>query len=758
MWKRFRFGFRSAPGASTLGALVLAGCAGGSTSTAPRPAQQPETPPAAQAEPAPTPEAQPAPVALGIDLDTVRAGLFDNGKMWTFEYPPLQYFAETYDFTPDSVWFERARLGALRLPTCTASFVSPNGLVMTNHHCARESVSAVSQPGENLLDNGFYARALADERAIEDLYLDQLITIVDVSEEISAALEGATTDAERSEKRDAASEAISARIREEYGGETEGIEVEIISLWNGARYSAYVLKRYSDVRLVMAPELMLGQFGGDPDNFTYPRYSLDMSFLRIYDQNGEPLKPEIYFSFSEGGAAEGDVVFVVGNPGGSSRLQTVAQLEYRRAVQDKAILDLYTSRLEVLQAYYAEDTEEAESIDLRNQIFSHLNAQKAYTGIWEGLHDPVIRAKRLDAERRFLAAIESDPELAKEYSGLAEQMAEIQDEKANYAADFGAFLALGSPDFTSSVMLRAIWGFQYVAGRNAGATLSALDNVKEQFLAVPEQPLGLQRALLTARLADFERYLGDEPAREILRGRTPEAAAAAIVSGSVIADSAQGAHALEAGTLSFADPAIQMVPAFIQRFGAYQRAITDLNEREDELTIKLGRARFEVDGVSIPPDATFSLRIADGVVKGYEYNGTYAPTHTTFYGLYDHYFSYGPGSDWDLPERWTDAPESFDLATPLNFVLTADIIGGNSGSPVLNRELEVVGLVFDGNIESLPGEYIYDPTTNRAVAVDVRGILEALDDIYDADRIVLELTSGRLARDESEADALRAGG
>ncbi len=759
MRKLGRIGFLFSLGATS--ALVLAGCSG-STAAAPAQTPEPEAPPPAAEEPVIAVEA-PAQASVtvypGLDLDTIRAGRFDNGKMWTFEYPPTDYLREIYDFAPDPTWFERARLGALRLPNCTASFVSPNGLVMTNHHCAREGVSAVSTADEQLLDEGFYARSLDEERRVEEMHVDQLIEIIDVSDEVFGKLESATTDMERARMRDDVTEAIAERMSEERGGEEAGIVVEIISLWDAARYSAYVFQRYSDVRLVMAPELRLGQFGGDPDNFTFPRYSLDMSFLRVYGEDGNPLQSENYFEFAARGVSERDLVFVVGNPGSTNRLQTVAQLEFRRAVEDRAVLDFYSSRARALQAFYDKSPEEGEAIDLRNTIFSLLNSKKVYEGMLAGLHDPVIMAKRRDAERSFVAAIESDPALASEYGGLVERLAEIQTEKARLAPEFGAFLALGNPDLTAATLMRGLWGLQYAAGSRSGAPADALEQVKEEILSVGEQPTGMQEVLLAERLRDFQRHFGqDDPTVQgVLRGGTPESAARTIIAGSVLSDSAGAAAAVESGSLTLGDPAIEAVSAFLRRYGTYVGAIQDLSDQEDEVAAALGRARFEVLGTTIPPDATFSLRIADGVVMGYEYNGTIAPTHTTFYGLYDHYYSYGAGTDWDLPERWLNAPSTFDRSKPLNFVLTADITGGNSGSPILNRDLEVVGLAFDGNIESLPGDYIYDPTANRTIAVDVQGILEALDEIYDADRIVLELTSGRLARTEEEADAVLVG-
>ncbi|MCH6548178.1 MAG: S46 family peptidase, partial [Gemmatimonadetes bacterium] len=670
--------------------FFVLGC--GPSASPPGTGPQPSPPPAIPADGVqpviPEPPPQPAPPLREVPELTVPAGRFDNGKMWTFEYPPLDYFREEYNFEPDEAWFEHARLGALRLSNCTASFVSPSGLVMTNHHCARESVVAVSQEGEELLDNGFYAPSLAEERHVEDFYADQLIDITDVSAEVDAALAAAFSDDARAAARESVSEEITTRITEEWGGEEAGIEVEVISLWNGAKTSAYVFKRYSNIKLVMAPELQMGFFGGDPDNFTYPRYALDVSFFRVYDENDQPLRPDHYFKWSEKGVEEGDAVFIIGNPGSTSRLQTVSQLGFRGAVGDKAILELYGSRAAALQAFYDDDPEAGDAIDLRNTIFSLLNAEKAYGGIVKGLQDPMMIARRRDSERKFRAAIESNPGMQQQYGDLFDRMADLQEQKLELADEYGAFLALGSPNFTSSILLRGLFGFQYVQGSAGGAPPAALAGIEERFSGVAEQPRGMQVNLLAARLTDMQRHLGDDDqaVSGILRGRSPKEAAEAIVSQSALADSASAIQALH--TLTMTDPTVQLVAAFLPRFGAYQGRFGGLVGQEGELASSLGRARFSVDGTSIPPDATFSLRIADGVVKSYEYNGTRAPVYTTFYGLYDHYHSYGADTEWALPDRWLNPPATFDLSTPMNFVSTVDIIGGNSGSPVLNTDLE----------------------------------------------------------------------
>lgn len=664
--------------------------------------------------------------------DTVRAGRFDNGKMWTFDDPPIEYLRETYGFTPDSAWFAKARLGALRIPGCSASLVSSTGLVMTNHHCGRDATTEVTKEGENLLDNGFYAATQADERRAESMYADQLIAIIDVTAEVDAAGEDA-------DAREAKREEIKERITEERGGEAASIEVEMVSLYAGARTSAYVFKRYEDVRLVMTPELQLGYFGGDPDNFTYPRYALDMTFFRLYGENGQPLETPEHFQWSETGVSEGDLVFVVGNPGSTSRLETVAQLEFRRDVQDVALLSLLDSRIDVLEQYLEENPNAPETV--RNDLFSLLNSQKAYRGIVRGLNDPWIMARRADMERQIREAIAAKPALQQEYGEVIDRIASLQQQKQEQAAGYKAFAALGSPSLDGTALIRSLYAAQYVAGKMQGAPDEALADLRQTILETADQPPALQEALIAGRLRDIQSAYGaDHPAvANILQGRSPEGAAAVIVQQSPLADSARTAQALDGGTLAMTDPALQMARALLMAFGPYQQAVQPANAQEEELARQLGRVRFDIYGTAVPPDATFSLRIADGVVSGYEYNGTVAPPYTTFYGLFDRHFSHG-GEAWALPQRWLDAVSDIDLKTPMNFVSTADIIGGNSGSPMLDRDLRIVGLVFDGNIESLPGDYIYLEERARAVAVDARGIVEALRSVYGADRLVQELT------------------
>ena len=675
-----------------------------------------------------------------------QAGEYDNGMMWTFDYPPVEHIEATYDFAPDDAWFEKARLGALRLPNCTASFVSPFGLVMTNHHCGRGSVAQVAVEGETLLDDGFMAVDLEDERLVPGLYVDQLVAIEDVTDEIYEALTGMETDAEKASARQEAIAAAQTRISDAAG---DGYVVQIINLYNGGRYSAYTFKRFDDMRLVMAPELNLGYFGGDTDNFTYPRYALDMTFFRVYVDD-KPYEPEYWFEWSPTGLSEGDAVFVIGNPGSTLRLETVAQLEFRRDVQEKFLLQILNTRIAALEAYYAENPSDA----LKNQIFGLKNAQKLYGGRVKGLNDPMIMAKRMDTENTFLRDLDDKygtqltSDVAVPYSNIIDDLATIQEQKREYASEYGAFLSFfPQSSLSSPTMQRAAMAYRLVSTRDDGGDVTPLLSALE---SVPAKDEGIDKRFYAARLQDMVDYMG---ALGVLAEDGVDAVVDRVWAESALRDMEN----LDVDALTMDDPALSVLAPYMDSYGAFQSAFAGLAGQEAELNAQHGRARFEVYGTSRPPDATFSLRIADGVVASYEYNGTTAPAFTTYYGLYNRYFSHeraleGTG-EWKLPDRWLNAPATFDRATPVNFVSTNDIIGGNSGSPVVNKDLQVVGLVFDGNIESLPSAFIYQTEVARTVSVDARGMLEALDEIYDMDRIVLELIQHELIATEAEADA-----
>lgn len=679
----------------------------------------------------------------------MRAGPLDNGKMWLFEEPPLDYLEATYGFRPDEAWLERARLAALRLPGCSASFVSRDGLVATNHHCVRGAIVGVGRPGERLLDEGFFAYDLEEERRAEGLYVDQLVAIDDVTERIEAALAGAETDAERAAARQEAIAALEAEMTGARGGPEAGFRVQVVSLYNGGRYSAYTFRRYDDLRLVAAPELQLGYFGGDSDNFTFPRYALDFAFLRVYGPDGRPLDSSAFhFSWTEAGVEAGDLVFVIGNPGSTNRGDTVEQLRWRRDVQLPAVLEMLESRIAALEAYLEEHPEDDAS---RNQVFGLLNSQKAYRGRQEALRDTVLMARRADAERAFREALEADPALLDAYGGLIDEMAEVQRQKRELAAEYGAFTGM-TGSFGSAVLRRALLAEVILRQRAAGLPAEASAPVEEALREVADLPPALERRYLAAQLAAVERFMEPALAEALLQGRSPEAAAEALLAATALADSARTAEALAAGALAEDDPAVAAAGLLGPRYADFQSAFSGLSAREGEIARRLGRARFDVYGTAVPPDATFSPRFTDGVVRGYDYNGTVAPPYTTMFGLYERTYAFGPGTEWELPARWLPAPDALDLATPLNFVSTSDTIGGNSGSPAVTPGLELVGLNFDRTVEGLGRDYIYFAERGRNVMVDARAVTETLTSVYGLERIVEELRTGtiRVTNDPSD--------
>ncbi len=671
-------------------------------------------------------------------LPAVEPGRFDAGKMWTFENPPLAYFEEAYGFRPTPQWLDQVRLAALRLPNCTASFVSPHGLVLSNHHCAREAATAVTRAGEDLLANGFYAATQAEERRVPDLYVDQLQVIRDVTREIEAAIPAQAPEEQQVAVRDRKIEEVASQLSRE-----TGLRCEVTSLYHGGRYSSYCYRRYEDVRLVFVPETQIGYFGGDYDNFTYPRYDLDVSFFRVYGPDSQALHTESFLPFSDSGAVAGMPVFVIGNPGSTSRLNTVAQLEYRRDHQYPFTIRLLESRARILDQYMQRHPERrAEYI---NDYFSYTNSLKAFQGELRGLRTPELMARKVAFEKRFRAAVQADTALRRQYGSLWDEIARLRSQIAQVAPRLNALNQGGG--LRSQTLATALGLVQYA---QAAASGMAPDSTLQQFraeLAGAKINPELDAMILAAQLQDAVDLLGagDPFVRDALQGLAPDSAARALIAGSAVPDSARRAALLAEPSqiTTSSDPAIRLMRNTLPRLRAAYQEYQRLNDAEEVRTARLARALFDLYGTDIPPDATFTLRIADGVVQGYEYNGTIAPVYTTFYGLYDRHYSHAGKAEWALPERWQHPPTDFNLATPLNFVATNDIIGGNSGSPVVNTKGQLVGLIFDGNIESLPGDFIYTTETARAVAVHSAGILEALRHVYRASRIVSELEQAR---------------
>lgn len=682
--------------------------------------------------------------AAQFNPDTVKAGMFDNGKMWTFDFPPVEYFEKTYGFKPDQEWFDGVRMSALRFASwCSASFVSANGLVMTNHHCSRDVALQVQKQGENFMKDGFYAKSLEDERKIDGLYVDQLVMISDITDRVQKAFNQGKTDQEKIQMRDKEFDAI----KTEYGQQEswKGLVLQTMTFFQGGKYSLYGFKRYNDVRLVVIPELAMGFFGGDYDNFTYPRYCLDFTFFRVYDESGKPFQPKYYFKFNPAGAKENEPVFVVGNPGTTNRQATVSILEFFRDYQYPTVIKRLSARSNILQQY----NKQAKSDSILNVIFGFENTLKAVGGQLEGLKDPYIMARRKAFEKEFkMAALKNVQPVASEKSKsktkipqtVWDEIAQTQSEIAKNYKDATYFRSSGL-NSTAFDLAGALYSLTSVEGLDKRRT----DQLKG-FLANYKTPkiLEVEQQYYAQHLREAKEAFGenDPYVKAALKGQTPEQAAADIFKNTKIYDATFRNQLMDQGKNGVAestDPLIALARIGSKRFEDAQKNLLQLNPKMASLRSKLALMLFDVYGTRIPPDATFSLRFSDGIVKGYEYNGTIAPYKTTFYGLYDRYYSFGQEYPFDLPEKWKSPPAEL-LKEPMDFISTNDIIGGNSGSPMINRNREVVGLIFDGNMESLPGNYIYLPEKNRTVSVHAGGIVAGLRYIYKAERIVNELT------------------
>lgn len=665
--------------------------------------------------------------------------------MWTFDAPPLEYWRTTYNFTPDQQWLDNARLSAVRIPGCSASFVSASGLVMTNHHCGRSCTASASPPDTNYVTVGFAARNVADEKRCAGMYADQLQSTEDVTDRIHRAIR-ATSSAQQVEQRNAEI----ARVEQQCAQQTS-LLCQVVTFYQGGMYSLYRYKRFTDVRLVMAPEGDIAFYGGDPDNFTYPRYDFDVTLLRVYD-NGQPLRPTSYFRWSAAGAREGDLVFVVGNPGSTGRMLTMAQMEYLRDVQYPLQLAQYERLLRTYKTLAASSPQAARQYE--NIIFSLENSKKAVTGYRRGLVDTAIMAKKRAFENDFRARVNADPRLRRLYGNAWTEVERSQRELAGITRQvqlqsFGggsALLNFAGGIVRLPIMSPLVDSMRLPQYRGAG-----LDRVRQQVLATTPIDTAFERMALAATLVAWKEGLpsNDATLRAALGygNGDPEAAAARIILQTTLADPAARRALLEGGTVAVTrsnDPLIALarqlepVNRKLARRSAQLDAIISANAE------KLGRAIFEAYGRSLPPDATFTLRITDGVVKGYPYNGTVAPYKTTFFGLYEKAAAFDNRPPFELPRRWADRRDRLELTTPFNFVSTNDIIGGNSGSPVINRNAEVVGLIFDGNIESLPNRFIFTDEVARSVSVHSRSIPEALRKLYDAAWIADEL-EGRVA-------------
>ncbi len=664
----------------------------------------------------------------------------DEG-MWTFDNPPTKQLQEKYNFTPTKEWLDHVRLSSVRfMDGGSGSFVSPNGLVMTNHHVAMGQLQKMSTAEQNFVATGFYAATQAEEAKCPDLELNVLVDMVNVTSRITGAVKPGMKPADALKAR----KEEQAKIEKEYSDKT-GLRCDVVSLYNGGEYWLYQYKRYTDIRLVMAPERQIAFWGGDDDNFTYPRYDLDMAFFRVYEDD-KPLSSPDYLKWNAAGAENNELVFVSGHPGSTSRLDTYAMLEIERDFNAPMILEMIQKRLDVLYAYSKRGPEQARRA--LGQIFGLENGKKSYTGRYRGLQDPKLMAKAKAEEEAFRAKVNANPEWKKVYG---DGWKTIEKVIAKQKKEFGS-RSYGSLALSSS-FARYAQNLVFAAAERQKPDMERLDGYHDVQLERSKLRLfspapiykDLEEATFVSmlELALDKAGAADPIVSAVLKGRTPAQAAKEMIEATTL-DKPEVRKALyEGGAEAVAksdDPFIVLMRGLEPLLR--ERQEKSRKETESILTPaseKIANARFAVYGKNTYPDATFTLRLSYGAVKGYPMNGTRAPYKTTLYGLYDRALGFDQQGAWALPQRFWDRQKDLDLSTPANFVSTCDIIGGNSGSPVINKNAELVGLVFDGNIESLVGDYVFDETANRCVAVHSAFIIEGLRKLYDAGKLADEI-------------------
>ncbi len=675
-----------------------------------------------------------------LNLSTVRA---DEG-MWPFNNVPRAEIKRKYNFEITDAWLKKVQLASVRFNNGgSGSFVSPDGLVLTNYHIVEDIVGELSTAEKDYSKEGFMARTRAEEQKAPSLELNVLMSIEDVTERVSNSVKAGASSAEAADARRAEIIAIEAESLK-----ATGLRSDVVTLYQGGRYNLYRYKKYTDVRLVFAPEFQAAFFGGDPDNFTYPRFNIDMALVRVYE-NDKPLKVENYFKWSKSGPKENELVFVTGHPGSTARLNTVGHLEYLRDTGVPLILRWLESREAMLKKYM--ELGEEQTRRAQNELNSVQNSIKVYRGQYAGLRDKSLMDRKHKSEDALRKSVNADARKMKEYGDAWDAISQGRKGQPAYEPIRRLFDAAAAFDTKYFSLARNL-------------VRMAMENEKPNAERLPEftdarrasLELGLyspapiyddyEKIKLASSLAFMTEVLGadNELAKRVLNGKTPEARAQELIDGTKLKDvefrkslAAGGIKAIESST----DPMIMLARSI-------DKEAREVRKRYDEEVIsvertnyaKIARAIFETEGDKVYPDATFTLRLSYGAVKGYMENGKKVAPFTTLGGLYERADSFKHKFPHVLPARWMEKKSALDLKTPFNFVSTNDITGGNSGSPTINKNMELVGLIFDGNIQSIVGDFSYDESVNRAISVDSRGMIEILRKVFEMNELADELT------------------
>jgi hypothetical protein len=690
--------------------------------------------------------------AAFLSVTMIPTESYGDEGMWLFNNPPRAQLKERYDFDPTEAWLNHLQKSSVRFNSGgSGSFVSADGLVMTNHHVAAHDLDKVSTPEKNYLRDGFHAKTQAEEIKCKGLELNVLLDIKVVTDEVKAAVKPGMAAAEAFKAR----QAKIAEIEKAATDEKTHIRADVVTLYAGGQYHLYRFKRYTDIRIVFAPEKQIAFFGGDPDNFEYPRYDLDMAFFRVYE-NDKPIKPEHYLKWSPDGSKDGELAFVSGHPGRTNRQNTVAELKYLRDTGYPYLLQRLNRWEVLLQAWGSRGEQNMQRCE--EDLFSIQNSRKARIGGLGALLDPKLFSKKEAEEARLKKFIDaksmSAGPAATPWLADAQKAFDVisQAEKVRAEIIQRYTVLEGGAGFNcqsfsiARTLLRASEELPKPAGDRMREFADArLPSLKFQLFS--DEPI--YEDLETVRLADGLSMLAttlgpdNELVHKVLNGKSPRERAFELISGTKVRD-VEFRKKLFDGGKAAVDAAHDPMIEAARLIDPMARAVRKRSENEVEEPKRpayaaLAQARYAMDGDKVYPDATFTLRLAFGVIKGYKEDGKDVPAYTTMAGLYERSKEQANKGPFELPKRWVERKSKLDLKTPFNFVCTADIIGGNSGSPVVNAKGEVIGLIFDGNIESLVLDFIFDDTVARAVSVDSRAIMEALRKVYDANDIVDEI-------------------
>ena len=679
-----------------------------------------------------------------FSLSTLHLPALAEEGMWTFNNVPRAEIKRKYNFEITDEWLNNVRLASVRFNNGgSGSFVSANGLVLTNYHIVEDIVAQVSTPEKDYAKEGFLAKTRAEEIKAPSLELNVLMNIEDVTARVNAGVKEGMSDADSFAARRTAISEIEAESTK-----ATGLRSDVVTLYQGGQYNLYRYKKYTDVRLVFAPEFQAAFFGGDPDNFNFPRYNIDMALVRVYE-NGQPVKPEHYFKWSTAGAKEGSLVFVTGHPGSTSRLNTVAHLEQLRDTSIPIIIRLLERREALLKKYMAMGEEQTRQS--QSELNSIQNSLKVYRGQLAGLKEPSLLARKQKEEAALRKSVAATPDRQKMYGGAWDAIAAAHKTYPTYIRERRIFDQAAGFNTSYFNMARALVRLATESEKPNAERLPEYTDARRASLELGlYSPAPIHDDFEKLKLADslgfMVELLGADHAlvKQVLNGKSPEERANEMITGTKLKDvafrkqlAAGGRKAIEEST----DPMIvvaRLVDAKARE--TRKRYESEVIGVERANYAKIARALFDTEGTKLYPDATFTLRLSYGTVQGYTENGKKVAPFTTLGGLYARADQFKHQFPWVLPQRWMQKKSALNLDTPFNFVSTNDIIGGNSGSPTINQNGELVGLIFDGNIQSLVGDFMYDGSVNRAISVDSRGMLEVLTKVFEGNEVASELT------------------